>query len=52
MDTVATAVRGSTVEIETYGPLAQALLLAGIALLISLFVGFVFWRIYRTSRKH
>ncbi len=51
MDTTAAALRGSTVEIETYGPLAQALFLAGVVLLLSLFVGFVFWRIHRTARN-
>lgn len=51
MDAAAAALRASTVEIETYGPLAQALFLVGIVLLISLFVGFVFWRIYSTPRN-
>ncbi len=51
MDAAAAVLRGSTVEIGTYGPLAQALFLAGVVLLLSLFVGFVFWRIRRTTRN-
>ena len=53
MDTAAVALRISkaALELENYGPLAKALLLAGVVLLLSLFVGFVFWRIYRTSRN-
>ncbi len=51
MDTAAAAIRYSHIEVPPPSPLVQALLLAGLVLLLSLFVGFVFWRVYRTARN-
>ncbi len=50
MDAVTAALRLSHAEIEPVSLLAQAMFLAGIVVLILLFVGFVFWRVHHTSR--
>ena len=46
------ALRITSGQVEFAGPLAQALLIAGVVFLLTLLALVVFWRAGRTGRRH